>query len=884
MIWLMPPTALHSVLVLSLFLTCSRVLFLPPPLHPTRLTRYSKILIRHSKYHTPVPPKTEITVCLKPEDYPEHELNVSKQIEALLKVFVVDQMRKLQVATTLTARHAVLKAARKLALMAASGSVNVSLYALQNMVLQHIDWAQTREQLDADAAGKDKQAELAAEIKALNDAKKALDAERNSLAMFLRTECAFKGTKEYSSALVKFPAKAAAWARGRAVELLQNPNTRPVWTVLTPEVGADGDTVSFIRRKAQKKKRVSHRAPIYYKADYTVVPGSAADLDAVRAKIEVKKAMLVPLQKKMKDLRIGNDSAGAAAASSQALKKVIRPPQLSMLQPSIKPADLASLMRDTEFAQRVVDVFKGLGFFETVTKATRSSDGFTVDPGDPAHAKYSSAISCAVCTGVPMEPVVASCGAVYCLLCVEKLYRSCRDATSKSNQKAKALDASQLRCAHCSQNVLCYPLNSTTPQDGAGATAAAAAAAVGTDLTGTGPLGEQVNATALAELVHSKQTVTIDASGVVNNGLLVPYLAAWQDPNQTVFVIPKVSTFGTIFLTMCWFSFCRTWARWPLFPGLRCIDIHIWLCNRAQLVPVEDFEDYRYDPNTIEVQVTSRAGCFEHSCVVDTVDPTAYTIDFDAKTAQNDPCLNVHFAESPGKGRGYRLDVHLQCTLYPEAKSGRLARHPPLPAQIPAGLAMRLDLATHSCLPPVPHKVSEVCKLIKTELAKDLSARFIVTSQYPAVTEALVSAIGAAIEEQFGDQSGRVLAVRHDSTKEDSAEVFLEHQRPGTPCVAMIMAAQKNFAGVDLNAANHIVLVDPPVTTEAEKQLVARVHRMGQTRPVTVHHLVLKGSAEERLRAQLWGAGGAEDGSAAASSSVVTEIRELEFIVSGVWH
>jgi len=53
--------------------------------------------------------------------------------------------------------------------------------------------------------------------------------------------------------------------------------------------------------------------------------------------------------------------------------------------------------------------------------------------------------------------------------------------------------------------------------------------------------------------------------------------------------------------------------------------------------------------------------------------------------------------------------------------------------------------------------------------------------------------------------------------------------------------------GLNLTAADYVVIADPWWNPAAEDQAMGRAHRIGQLRPVTVYRLVLKGSLEERI-------------------------------------
>ncbi len=53
--------------------------------------------------------------------------------------------------------------------------------------------------------------------------------------------------------------------------------------------------------------------------------------------------------------------------------------------------------------------------------------------------------------------------------------------------------------------------------------------------------------------------------------------------------------------------------------------------------------------------------------------------------------------------------------------------------------------------------------------------------------------------------------------------------------------------GLNLTAADYVLIVDPWWNPAAEDQALGRAHRMGQQRPVTVYRLVTAGSVEERI-------------------------------------
>lgn len=53
--------------------------------------------------------------------------------------------------------------------------------------------------------------------------------------------------------------------------------------------------------------------------------------------------------------------------------------------------------------------------------------------------------------------------------------------------------------------------------------------------------------------------------------------------------------------------------------------------------------------------------------------------------------------------------------------------------------------------------------------------------------------------------------------------------------------------GLTLTAADHCFILDTPQNSAVEEQAIDRIHRIGQTRPVTVKRFVMKGTVEERI-------------------------------------
>jgi superfamily II DNA or RNA helicase len=107
------------------------------------------------------------------------------------------------------------------------------------------------------------------------------------------------------------------------------------------------------------------------------------------------------------------------------------------------------------------------------------------------------------------------------------------------------------------------------------------------------------------------------------------------------------------------------------------------------------------------------------------------------------------------------------------------------------------------------------------------------------VVEEALTAEPAGRARVFGPLTGSVPAARRQQVVDDFA---------GAPGPAVLLA-QIQAAGIGLNiqAASVVVLCEPQIKPTLEHQAVARAHRMGQVRPVSVHRLLATGGVDERL-------------------------------------
>jgi SWI/SNF-related matrix-associated actin-dependent regulator of chromatin subfamily A3 len=100
----------------------------------------------------------------------------------------------------------------------------------------------------------------------------------------------------------------------------------------------------------------------------------------------------------------------------------------------------------------------------------------------------------------------------------------------------------------------------------------------------------------------------------------------------------------------------------------------------------------------------------------------------------------------------------------------------------------------------------------------------------------------------------------------------IEQFQKDPPTTVFLLSVRSGAVGINLTAASHVFLLEPVLNPALEAQAIGRAWRMGQTRAVTVKHLYVKDTVEERIltltqtRASAGGAGGGAGAAALAEA------------------
>lgn len=179
-----------------------------------------------------------------------------------------------------------------------------------------------------------------------------------------------------------------------------------------------------------------------------------------------------------------------------------------------------------------------------------------------------------------------------------------------------------------------------------------------------------------------------------------------------------------------------------------------------------------------------------------------------------------------------------------------------------------------------PAKLRKAIEIIE---GADQADKFVVCCSYKESTEVAAKAF-KRIKSVGPDQ---VEIVLHDDAGA-RAEKFQAFQSPGGKRI-LCMDAKGNSDGLNLYAANNLILLDTPESFEVEEQLVGRLYRIGQTRPVTIHTIVVDDTIESRHADQRAGWREAKtkgvsidaDLDSASGGADATTYRTLKWLITG---
>jgi SNF2 family DNA or RNA helicase len=103
----------------------------------------------------------------------------------------------------------------------------------------------------------------------------------------------------------------------------------------------------------------------------------------------------------------------------------------------------------------------------------------------------------------------------------------------------------------------------------------------------------------------------------------------------------------------------------------------------------------------------------------------------------------------------------------------------------------------------------------------------------------------AKIEKEIENRNWpRFLLTGETEDRGELVRSFQAHQG----CAVFLLSLKAGGFGLNLTAANYVVLYDPWWNPAVERQAIDRTHRIGQTNPVNAYRLIAKNSIEQKIR------------------------------------
>ena len=130
------------------------------------------------------------------------------------------------------------------------------------------------------------------------------------------------------------------------------------------------------------------------------------------------------------------------------------------------------------------------------------------------------------------------------------------------------------------------------------------------------------------------------------------------------------------------------------------------------------------------------------------------------------------------------------------------------------------------------------------------------------------------------EHEGFCLLCLDGSTPTKERERLIDRFQSGEADV-FLLSLQAGGTGLNLTAADYVILLDPWWNPAVEAQAADRAHRLGQHHPVTIYRLIAVGTVEERVMTLQEDKRSLSEDAFNAVSSVVGSLKELKTLLEG---
>ena len=129
-------------------------------------------------------------------------------------------------------------------------------------------------------------------------------------------------------------------------------------------------------------------------------------------------------------------------------------------------------------------------------------------------------------------------------------------------------------------------------------------------------------------------------------------------------------------------------------------------------------------------------------------------------------------------------------------------------------------------------------KVLNLITGSDVADKFIIFSNFKDVIRGCKLMLDDQGVSNFAFLPGMSLGERRRGLEKFQADPFMR---------ALILPMRTSSSGLNVTAANKVILMEPSLHRNTERQAVGRAWRMGQTRCVNVYHMYMQNTVEEKI-------------------------------------
>lgn len=135
-------------------------------------------------------------------------------------------------------------------------------------------------------------------------------------------------------------------------------------------------------------------------------------------------------------------------------------------------------------------------------------------------------------------------------------------------------------------------------------------------------------------------------------------------------------------------------------------------------------------------------------------------------------------------------------------------------------------------------KVDRTIELVRDIKKADPTEKTLIFSQFTSLLDILELPLAREQHEYTRLDGSMSVDMRNDAVNR-----FID----SPSCNVLLVSLKAGNAGLNLNAASQVIILDPFWNPYVEYQAIGRAHRLGQTRPVTVHRILVPETVEDRI-------------------------------------